>query len=148
MLQFDFTQPPTTILRTRGHKLPVTCAVAPDSGKYLFTSGKEGSIIKWDLTTGKRLATFYKLRPSSSSDKGKGRATDDETKGHTNEVLALSLSSDGKYLASAGKDCKLCVWDVEKGEWIKAFSGKLGHKDTISVRPHPSLCSLFLSESR
>ncbi|KAG6809128.1 hypothetical protein H0H92_001458 [Tricholoma furcatifolium] len=132
---FDFTQTPTKVLRTRGHRFSVTCAVASESGKHLFTSGKEGSICKWDLLTGKRVATFHKIRPSHSKEKGKGKAPVDlDLKGHTDEVLALALSSDGKYLASAGRDRKLLVWDVEKGEWVKAFGGTLGHKDAIAVR--------------
>ncbi|KAG6877174.1 hypothetical protein C0992_010647 [Termitomyces sp. T32_za158] len=131
---FDFTQPPTKILRTRGHRSSVTSAVASESGKHLFTSGKEGSIVQWDLVTGKRLKTFHKVRPPNSKEKGKGKAQVDlNIKGHTDEVLALAVSHDGQYLASAGKDRKLVVWDVEKGEWIKAFGGNLGHKDTISV---------------
>lgn len=109
--------------------------MAAESGKHLFTSGKEGSIIKWDLSTGKRLATFHKIRPPSSKGKGKGKASaDPDIKGHTDEVLTLALSGDGQYLASAGRDRKLGVWDAEKGEWIKGFGGHLGHKDLISVR--------------
>lgn len=65
--------------------------------------------------------------------KGKGKALDPDTKGHTDEVLALALSSDGRYLASGGKDRRLVVWDAEKGEWIKAFFGPLCHKDAVSV---------------
>ncbi|KAG6909425.1 hypothetical protein DXG01_000578 [Tephrocybe rancida] len=131
---FDFSQQPTKILRTRGHRFSVTSAVASDSGKHLYTSGKEGSIIQWDLATGKRLTTFHKTRPPSLKEKGKGKAQIDLTlKGHTDEVLALALSDDGRYLASAGKDRKLVVWDVEKGEWLKSFGGNLGHKDIISA---------------
>lgn len=80
--------------------------------------------------------TFYKARPHSRAEKGKGKQTDvGETKGHTDELLALAVSSDGKFLVSAGKDRRIGVWDAEMGEWIRAFSGPLGHKDTISVRP-------------
>lgn len=148
IFQFDFTQPPTTILRTRGHRFSITSAVASDSGKFLFTSGKEGSIIKWDLTSGKKLNTIYKVKPadldSTKRNKGKGKARE-EVKGHTDEVLALALSSDGKYLASAGRDRRLTVWDVEKDAWIKGFSpGGMGHKDVISVRTSLyHLCSVL-----
>ncbi|KAF8060910.1 WD40-repeat-containing domain protein [Lyophyllum atratum] len=131
---FDFTRPPTQVLRTRGHRFSVTSAVASESGKHLFTSGKDGLIIKWDLSTGKRLATFHKIRIPSSKEKGKGRASIDlSVQGHTDEVLSLALSSDGQHLASAGRDRKLVVWDAEKGECIKAFGGTLGHKDIISA---------------
>jgi ribosomal RNA-processing protein 9 len=111
--------------------------VASESGKFLFTSGKEGSIVKWDLSTGKKLTTFHKIRAPSSQEKGKGKgkaSLNPEIQGHTDEVLALALSTDGKYLASAGRDRKLGVWDAEKGEWIKGLGGHLGHRDTISVR--------------
>lgn len=107
----------------------MTSAVASESCKYLFTSGKEGSIIKWDLVTGKKLATFFKIRSESKKGKGKGKERVDVS-GHTDEVLALALSGDGKFLASGGKDRKVGVWDVDKEEWVKGFGG---HKDTVSV---------------
>lgn len=143
MNQFDFSQPPSTVLRTRGHRFSVTSAAASEDGKTLFTAGKEGSIIKWDLHTGKKLVTFHKIRPDP---KGKGKAKEKaEVKGHTDEVLALALSEDGKYLASGGKDRKVVVWDVEKGEWVKAFGG---HKDTISVsQSTPHLMPILTSFS-
>ncbi|EJD02014.1 WD40 repeat-like protein [Fomitiporia mediterranea MF3/22] len=116
-------------LRTRGHRQAVTGAVASPSGKYLFTSGKEGSIIRTDLSTGKPVATFYKLKLGGHTEgKGKGKAIAD-VHGHTDEVLALALSDDEKLLASGGKDKKLIVWDVGKNEWLRSFGG---HKDTIS----------------
>ena len=136
--QYDFTKPPERVLRTRGHRLAVTCAVSSEDGKYLFTAGKEGSIIKWNLSDGKKLATFYKCRGNNAvmvlkRNKGKGKAHGlPEVNGHTDEVLTLAISSDGKYLASGGKDRRVGVWDVDTGEWVKGFTG---HRDTISVSP-------------
>lgn len=124
------------MLRTRGHRFSVTSAIASGSGKYLFTSGKEGSIVKWDLSTGKKIATKYKIRPPNTDKKGKRKASSsnqDVIKGHTDEVLSLALSGDEKLLASAGRDRRVCVWDTESCEWVKAFSGHLGHKDAVSV---------------
>ena len=114
------------MLRTRGHRLTVTSAVASEDAQVYFSAGKEGTIIKWDLRTGKQLAVFHKVRV----DKGKGKARAD-AQGHSDEVLALALSSDGRYLASASKDKRVGVWDVEKGTWVKAFGG---HRDIVSVR--------------
>ena len=88
-------------------------------------------LFRSDLSTGKPVSTFYKIGPSKFSEgKGKQKASL-ETHGHTDEVLALAVSDDGKILASAGKDRKLVVWDAEKGEWTQSFGG---HKDTVSVR--------------
>jgi ribosomal RNA-processing protein 9 len=122
--------------------------VASESGKHLFTSGKEGSIIKWDLASGKRLATFHKVRPLQGTSAKKGKAkgfADPAVKGHTDEVLALALSGDGKYLASAGKDRRLGVWDAEAEVWLKGFVGQTGHKDLISVCLHlaPFFCPVY-----
>ena len=86
--------------------------------------------------TGKKVSTFYKVRPTANvKGKGKGKASSDaDIKGHTDEVLSLALTGGGKLLESVGKDWRLGVWDTEKAEWIKDFSGHLGHHDTISVR--------------
>jgi WD40 repeat protein len=51
-------------------------------------------------------------------------------KAHTDEVLALTISGDDKYLTSAGKDWRILLWNIEKNEWVKGFGG---HKDTISA---------------
>ena len=128
--QYDFEVPPIS-LRTRGHRFTVTTAVASEDGKFLYTSGKEGSIIKWDLCTGKKLSTVYKKR----SVKGKQKADPD---GHTDEIWTLALSSDGKYLASGGKDRLIGVWDVESADGISWVRGFTGHRDSISVSALPS----------
>ena len=74
------------------------------------------------------------MRPTKSKDKGKGKAkavpNTSELQGHSDEIWALALSPDGKLLASAGKDRRIGVWDVEKDEWVKGFTG---HRDSVSV---------------
>lgn len=59
-----------------------------------------------------------------------------EIRGHVDEILALALSSDGKYLVSGGRDRRLGVWDAEKNEWIRSFGG---HRDMITVSIGPFL---------
>ncbi|KAG8985165.1 pre-rRNA processing protein, partial [Tulasnella sp. 427] len=117
--------------RLRGHKMPVTAAVMSEDGRMLFSASKDGSIVKWDLITGKRVYTLFKKRrpPPNAGGKGKGKAPE-AVEGHTDEVLALALSSDGKYLVSGGKDRKVVVWDAQQFRWLKSFGG---HKDLISA---------------
>ncbi|KAJ3506935.1 hypothetical protein NMY22_g17089 [Coprinellus aureogranulatus] len=132
---FDFSNPPQATFHAKGHRLSVTSSTASESGKHLFTAGKEGSIIQWDLLTGKKVRTFYKVKPLEEKKKGKGKGkapVDPSINGHTDEVYSLAISGDGKLLASAGADRRVGIWDVEKGTWVKGFSGHLGHKDSVS----------------
>lgn len=110
----------------KGHHLPLTAVALSGSGRSVWTSGKEGSIVKWDARTGKRLNTIHKAR------KGKGKEVDPVV-GHSDEVLALAVSGDGKYLVSAGRDRKIVVWDSESMTMIKEFWGSLAHRDAVSV---------------
>ncbi|KAL6306873.1 WD40 repeat-like protein [Sparassis latifolia] len=122
---YDFTHAPK--LRLRGHRLPTTAAVGSTDARWLFTGSKDGSIVKWDMYTGRKSYTFYKVRPVKEKEKGKAVA---DIQGHTDEVWALAMSEDGRYLASGGKDRRVGVWDVEKNEWVKGFGG---HRDSISA---------------
>lgn len=135
--QYNLSKPPS--LRTkRAHRFSVTAAVASSDARWLYTSGKEGSIIKWDLNSGRQVHTFHKSRP----DKGKGKSRDTgELQGHSDEIWALAISPDGKYLASGGKDKRVGVWDVEKNVWMKGFGG---HRDCISVSAPAPFATLWL----
>ena len=85
----------------------------------------------------KLLSTVRKFRPeasSSKSKKGKEKAHfGADVQGHTDEIYALAVSDDGKYLVSGGKDRRVVVWDAKAKDliWVKSFGG---HKDSISVR--------------
>ncbi|KAI8972418.1 WD40 repeat-like protein [Trametes punicea] len=123
---FDLSHTPSLRSR-RGHRFSVTAAVASHDARWLYSSGKDGSIIKWDMHTGRQVHMFHKCR----ADKGKGKFREfGDFKGHTDEIWALAISPDGKYLASGGKDRRVGVWDVENNEWVKGFGG---HRDSISA---------------
>lgn len=96
---------------------------------------------------------FVPKRPALNKGKGKGKhlrqdakgkatiarnqpSQDVVTHGHTDEIYSLSISSDGKRLASGGKDRRVGVWDVSSGtrsQGCKWVAGLKGHKDTISA---------------
>jgi ribosomal RNA-processing protein 9 len=52
--------------------------------------------------------------------------------GHTDEILDLAISHDGKMLASAGRDKVIGCWNVEGdgGKWLRGLGG---HKDAVGV---------------
>ncbi|ORX93890.1 WD40 repeat-like protein [Basidiobolus meristosporus CBS 931.73] len=87
------------IRKQRGHQLSVTSVAITANKKFVFTGSKDGSIIKWDVATGKKAHTFPGGR------KGVKGFT-----GHTDHVLCLAVSSDGQYLASGGKDKLINIW--------------------------------------
>jgi ribosomal RNA-processing protein 9 len=107
---------------------------SPD-GQWVYTASKDGSIIKWSLNTGRKVATMFKIRPKKQGNSKRGKKKQlphEDVAGHTDEILALALSDDGRYLASGGRDRRIGVWDVQ-GDGIKWLKGFRGHRDTISV---------------
>ncbi|KAH8828164.1 WD40-repeat-containing domain protein [Flagelloscypha sp. PMI_526] len=122
---FSSSSPPDvqTLELKKGHRLPLTSIAFSSTGNSLWSSGKEGSIIKWDPRTGKKLRTIHKAK-KANGEKG-------VLKGHTDEVLALAVSGDDRYLVSSGRDKKIVVWEAESMEMVKEFYGPLAHRDTI-----------------
>eukprot|EP01083_Nonionella_stella_P216586 778343_1 len=55
----------------RGHRLSVTCmAMDPTKkDKYVITGSKDGSIIKWDLKTGKKIGKVWHAWPINNKNK-------------------------------------------------------------------------------
>ncbi|GAA6028387.1 hypothetical protein JCM8097_007007 [Rhodosporidiobolus ruineniae] len=150
--------PSTSIFHTpaKGHRGAVTSAVASHDGHWLYTSSKDGAILKYDLSSVtasssssasptsriSRVAYFPKApsvsqlrkaekqgRVLAAADKGKGKEPQ-LPQGHTDEILQLAISADGKVLASAGRDKVIGCWDVEGegGKWVRGLGG---HKDVV-----------------
>ncbi|EIE87730.1 hypothetical protein G6F47_010424 [Rhizopus delemar] len=104
--------------RCRGHQLAVTAVALTENGSIFYSASKDGSIVKWDAKTFKKLHTFLGGR------KGVKNYT-----GHTDNVLCLAISHDGQYLASGGKDKIINIWSVKENKHIVKFTQ---HRDAIS----------------
>jgi ribosomal RNA-processing protein 9 len=85
---------------------------------YVFTDPI--SPFEGDVETGKKLHHFPGKR---TFQKG--------MEGHIGEVLAVTVSSDGKFLASAGKDRFVRIWDAHNNKLLESFKG---HRDVVGVR--------------
>ncbi|RKP06468.1 WD40-repeat-containing domain protein, partial [Thamnocephalis sphaerospora] len=84
----------------------------------LYTGSKDGSIVKWDLSLSKKVKVFPGGRKGTSG-----------FPGHTDHVLALAVSSDGRYMASGGRDRAIHIWSVQDDKLLTTFRQ---HKDGIS----------------
>jgi len=51
--------------------------------------------------------------------------------GHADEILALAFSPDGKYLASAGKDNVIIIWDYMLAKEIRRLKGHSGQVNCL-----------------
>lgn len=90
-------------------------------GKTAFTAAKDGSILRWDLARQQKTRLVL-----PADDVAASAAKTDKDKC----VLALAVSSDGKFLASGGHDKLVRVWDVETNELQESFSG---HRDAVTA---------------
>jgi ribosomal RNA-processing protein 9 len=84
----------------RGHKKSPTCICLSPDDRYVFTGGKDGCIIKWNLSNSSKIIT-------------KGA--------HKGHILSIAISSDGKYLVTGGRDKKIRVWDPETDKILETF---------------------------
>jgi WD40 repeat protein len=90
-------------------------AVFSRDGKWLATSGNDGTIKLWEMPA---------LKEKSALKRHEGR------------VGALAFSSDGKWLASAGDDGVVVVWDTAGAQprWTLK-----GHEDLVPIKGQPAL---------
>ncbi|GAB5353015.1 hypothetical protein AAMO2058_000002200 [Amorphochlora amoebiformis] len=127
------------VKRLRGHRLPVTCVALGVEGRVAYSGSKDGSIIQWDLASGKKLHVIKNKRtpPKRKKKKKQFKKAAAESKnnskagtlGHAGAVLALAVSTDGKILASGGLDKSIIVWDTSNFEILHTL---VGHRDAIS----------------
>ncbi|XP_035615945.1 U3 small nucleolar RNA-interacting protein 2 [Oncorhynchus keta] len=125
MVAKDLLPPDTSEIRLlRGHKLPVTCLVISPDDKHIFSAAKDCSIIKWDVENGKRLHTIA----------GGRKGTEDRHVGHTAHVLCISISSDGKYLATGDMNKLIMIWEAATCKHLYKFTGHRGPVSGLSFR--------------
>lgn len=110
--------------------MPVTCIALSNDESTAFTGSKDCSIICWDIETGKKttLKSDWQSRKQPSSDHKTC------IKGHTDHILSVSSSSDGKFLASGSSDRTIRIWDLRSHTCIQKFSGHRGAVSCLSFQ--------------
>uniref|UniRef100_A0A6M2CW88 U3 small nucleolar RNA-interacting protein 2 n=1 Tax=Rhipicephalus microplus TaxID=6941 RepID=A0A6M2CW88_RHIMP len=102
------------MLVLKGHKLPVTCVTVSQDGQHIFSGSKDCAIIKWCAKTGKKLFTVP------------GAKKNDAKSGHGGHVLAISISSDGMYLASGCQLKMIFIRNPSTMQQLHIFQGHRG----------------------
>nr|CDS27653.1 U3 small nucleolar RNA interacting protein 2 [Hymenolepis microstoma] len=92
---------PESIICLFGHRKTVTCLCISSDTKYIFSGGKDASIIKWSIND------FSKTKIVRGGRKGSSSPF------HTGPLLAIAISDDCKYLATGSADRSIIIWNPE-----------------------------------
>lgn len=114
------------------HRQSVTAVVLSEDDSKGFSASKDGYIVQWDVNSGKAEAYAWPnedVLKSHGAKDPQGRA-----KKRSKHVLALAVSSDGRYLASGGFDRHIHLWDTHTREHIQAFPGHKGPVSCLTFR--------------
>ncbi|KAM7537596.1 hypothetical protein Aperf_G00000077621 [Anoplocephala perfoliata] len=87
-----------------GHKKSVTCLCISSDCKYIYSGGKDSSVIKWSLEDFSKVIVIKGARKGSSSSY------------HTGPVLSIAISDDRKYLATGSADHGIIIWNPDSLE--------------------------------
>ncbi|GMH27706.1 hypothetical protein Nepgr_029549 [Nepenthes gracilis] len=114
------------------HWQSVTAVALTSDDSNGFSASKDGSIRHWDVESGrgeKYLWPNEEVLKSHGVKDPQGRAIK-----HSKHILALAVSSDGRYVAAGGLDRHVHLWDARTREHIQAFPGHRGPVSCLSFR--------------
>lgn len=112
----------------RGHDKAPTCVCISHDERSAWTGSKDCSIVRWDVETGKRVSR-YQGGPVTKTDRKRDGGKAIHACGHSDEVLAVACTTDGRYLASGGRDATIRLWDTRTDQLLDTFKG---HRDIVS----------------
>jgi ribosomal RNA-processing protein 9 len=93
----------------RLHKNVVTCVSLTSDDSSLYSCSRDGSLIHWDVETRKKKSKIAK---------------------DTNQLLSVSVSDDGKFVATGGKDSLIRIYD---GQTLSHIDSLKGHRAAVTV---------------
>ncbi|KAI9100690.1 WD40-repeat-containing domain protein [Phlyctochytrium arcticum] len=96
---------------------------------FIYSASKDAAIVKWNFWTGKIDHTFAGgLKPTKKLTAAYGKKLPAAHIGHNDHILAVAASSDGKYVATGGRDKAIHIWSVEGNKNLTTFKQ---HRDAV-----------------
>jgi WD40 repeat protein len=119
----------TTLLVQRGLSLEAPALAWSPDGRYLaVTDGLLSEMI--------RLHEMSALGEARQREQAVAGARVVATyEGHSERILALAWSPDGKYLASAGEDRTVLIWEIATGRSVHRYGGHLAPITALAWSP-------------
>lgn len=122
----------------RRHRQSVTAICISDDDTLGFSASKDGMIVQWNVETG--TSDKYQF-PGNSVDPStangglvQGSTIKKAGRKGSRHILALAVSSDGRYLASGGLDRAIHLWDTRTRQHLQAFNGHRGAVTGLAFR--------------
>lgn len=100
-----------------GHRNSITTLALSSDSTFVVTGGKDNAVVLFDLESGKK--SYLK--------KSWSKRQNEDVNMHQGEVLAVAISSDGRYVASSGRDSVIRVYDKRiRTNEVKTMTGHKG----------------------
>lgn len=135
--------------RLDGHRAPVRSVALSGDGRTALSVDDDHTVILWDMTTREgtqplRQAGLTVREVALSTDAGTALLRTEDNQlfgwdratgglyglaGHEDGVSVMALSSDGRQALSSDGGHGLAVWDVKRGDLLRAFPG---HDDAVT----------------
>ncbi|KAF8251634.1 WD40 repeat-like protein [Wilcoxina mikolae CBS 423.85] len=118
---FSFNNATSTLFRMDSRATTGIAVCDP----YIYTVTSDRYLIKWKLPAyPPPPATANKIpgrKPKRVRYARVGRKGDQYFEGHTQEIICVAASEDGKFVVTGGRDNKLIVWNAETLTILKVF---------------------------
>ncbi len=115
-------------IELKGHDNWITAVAWSPTGPLLASAGLDKKIILWQLPTKKPTRV---IEGAAAPAAGQPPVTDK----HVDWVRALAFTPDGKFLASAGDDKAILIWEVETGKFLRRLDGCTDWVMSLAVSP-------------
>jgi WD40 repeat protein/3',5'-cyclic AMP phosphodiesterase CpdA len=108
----------------------------PD-GRWLASGGGDGVVRVWEAESGRLLRTMEHHGPQASA-QGPGPVQRLMRRWHRlpgSAVQSVSVSADGRWLASGDADGAVKLWDAEEGHLLRSLEGHPGGVQCVAFSP-------------